>query len=118
MACQVTDESPVFTYASGLELNSPRFSQPGDFFTYVAFVATIILVGPASSFLRHPSRPLLSPLLLLHLPFLPAQRLVAESVPGLEEDYPCGTYGSIIRNINLGSICGVGMVVATMRKLS
>ncbi|KAJ9495773.1 hypothetical protein LTR99_010683 [Exophiala xenobiotica] len=33
----------MFTYASGLELNSPRFSQPGDFFTYVAFVATVIL---------------------------------------------------------------------------
>jgi len=34
----------MFTYASGLELNSPRFSQPGDFFTYVFFVATTILV--------------------------------------------------------------------------
>jgi hypothetical protein len=35
----------VFTYASGLELNSPRFTQPGDFFTYVFFVAATILVS-------------------------------------------------------------------------
>lgn len=34
----------TYTYASGLELNSPRFSQPGDFFTYVVFVATTLLV--------------------------------------------------------------------------
>ncbi|EXJ87631.1 hypothetical protein A1O3_04592 [Capronia epimyces CBS 606.96] len=33
----------MYTYALGLELNSPRFSQPGDFFTYVVFVATVIL---------------------------------------------------------------------------
>jgi hypothetical protein len=35
----------VWTYGTGLELNSPRFSQPGDFFTYVAFVALVILVS-------------------------------------------------------------------------
>ncbi|OCT50583.1 hypothetical protein CLCR_07218 [Cladophialophora carrionii] len=35
----------MFTYASGLELNSPRFTQPGDFFTYVFFVATAILLS-------------------------------------------------------------------------
>ncbi|KAI1611918.1 Der1-like family-domain-containing protein [Exophiala viscosa] len=34
----------MFTYASGLELTSSRFSQPGDFFTYVLFLATVILV--------------------------------------------------------------------------
>lgn len=37
--------SIVWTYATGLELNSPRFSQPGDFFMYVAFVTSIILVS-------------------------------------------------------------------------
>jgi hypothetical protein len=37
--------SKAYTYASGLELNSPRFSQPGDFFTYVVFVATTLLVS-------------------------------------------------------------------------
>ena len=36
---------PVFTYGSGLETDSPRFSLPGDFFTYVIFVATVILVS-------------------------------------------------------------------------
>ncbi|KAH0846272.1 DER1-domain-containing protein [Fonsecaea pedrosoi] len=34
----------MYTYASGLELNSPRFAQPGDFFTYIFFVATAILL--------------------------------------------------------------------------
>jgi hypothetical protein len=35
----------VWTYSNGLELNSPRFTQPGDFFTYVVFVASVILVS-------------------------------------------------------------------------
>ncbi|PKY05367.1 DER1-domain-containing protein [Aspergillus campestris IBT 28561] len=34
----------LFTYGSGLETDSPRFSLPGDFFTYVFFVATVILL--------------------------------------------------------------------------
>lgn len=36
----------MWIYGTGLELNSPRFTQPGDFFTYVAFVASIIYVSP------------------------------------------------------------------------
>lgn len=39
-----TEQSLVFTYASGLETNSPRFTQPGDFFTYILFLATVTLV--------------------------------------------------------------------------
>ena len=39
------DSLPVWTYSNGLELNSPRFSQPGDFFTYVVFLALFILVS-------------------------------------------------------------------------
>ncbi|PYI10083.1 DER1-domain-containing protein [Aspergillus sclerotiicarbonarius CBS 121057] len=34
----------MFTYGSRLETESPRFSAPGDFFTYVFFVAFIIAV--------------------------------------------------------------------------
>ncbi|KAK1148263.1 hypothetical protein N8T08_010072 [Aspergillus melleus] len=33
----------MFTYSSSLETGSSRFSSPGDFFTYLFFVATIIL---------------------------------------------------------------------------
>jgi len=33
----------MWTYGTGLELNSPRFAQPGDFFTFVVFVSTVIL---------------------------------------------------------------------------
>ena len=35
----------TWIYGTGLELNSPRFTQPGDFFIYVAFNMTVILVG-------------------------------------------------------------------------
>ncbi|KMW68145.1 hypothetical protein BDDG_12608 [Blastomyces dermatitidis ATCC 18188] len=33
----------MYKYGSGLERDSPRFSIPGDFFTYVVFVGTVIL---------------------------------------------------------------------------
>lgn len=36
----------TWIYSTGLELNSPRFSQPGDFFVYVVFNMAVILVGP------------------------------------------------------------------------
>ncbi|KAL4890409.1 Der1-like family-domain-containing protein [Aspergillus ambiguus] len=34
----------LYTYSSRLESNSPRFTGPGDFFTYVIFVASVILL--------------------------------------------------------------------------
>ena len=34
----------VWTYSSGLEKASGRFSQPGDFFVYIIFICLIILV--------------------------------------------------------------------------
>ncbi|PKX96765.1 centromere/microtubule-binding protein Cbf5 [Aspergillus novofumigatus IBT 16806] len=34
----------MYTYGSALETGSPRFSSPGDFFTYVLFVAFVIMV--------------------------------------------------------------------------
>ena len=39
------DTFSVWTYGTGLELNSPRFAQPGDFLTYIVFIATVILVS-------------------------------------------------------------------------
>lgn len=35
----------LYTYASQLETGAIRFSQPGDFFTYIAFVCSVILVS-------------------------------------------------------------------------
>ena len=35
----------LWTYASQLELEATRFSQPGDFFTYITFVCSVILVS-------------------------------------------------------------------------
>lgn len=40
----------TWVYSTGLELNSPRFSQPGDFFVYVVFNMAVILVGPFISY--------------------------------------------------------------------
>jgi Derlin-2/3 len=40
----------TWTYGTGLELNSPRFSQPGSFFVYVVFVCTISAVSRACFF--------------------------------------------------------------------
>lgn len=48
-----------WTYATQLELNSPRFSQPGDFATYVGFVAMSILVS-VCLVLAFPHKPLIS----------------------------------------------------------
>lgn len=44
----ILDPYFLYTYGSQLELESSRFSQPGDFFTYIAFVCTTILVSPMS----------------------------------------------------------------------
>lgn len=52
----------LFTYASQLETGSPRFTQPGDFFTYIVFVCTIILVSRSvcCEFFLHHKTPLIS----------------------------------------------------------
>ncbi|KAI9818529.1 MAG: hypothetical protein M1827_000588 [Pycnora praestabilis] len=34
----------LYTYGSSLEKESPRFSKPGDFFTYIVFVGLAILL--------------------------------------------------------------------------
>ena len=40
----------LYMYGSGLEMESSRFSKPGDFFVYTAFIASVIVV-------RSPFRP-------------------------------------------------------------
>ncbi|KAF2738561.1 Der1-like protein [Polyplosphaeria fusca] len=74
----------LYQYGSGLELESSRFSQPGDFFVYTCFLATVITVS-ASLFL------------CLHTAFT-----LAEAVPGIEGDYPCVIRSPVIRKTNKG----------------
>ena len=71
----------VWTYSSGLEKESGRFSQPGDFFTYIIFLGLVILVrsqGPLFSvfarsiFMTFMPYPSLS-CVRTHLTYLPAQ---------------------------------------------
>jgi hypothetical protein len=81
----------LWTYASQLELEATRFSQPGDFFTYITFVCSVILVSPRiSRLLRHDAAFLLHFLFLQKQPpLLPGQLILAETVPRWEGNYPC-----------------------------
>jgi hypothetical protein len=47
----ILDPYFVFTYASSLETNGARSSQPGDFFVYLVFVCCIIVVSLMLSYL-------------------------------------------------------------------
>lgn len=106
---------PVYTYGSALETSSSRFSAPGDFFTYLVFVCSVILVSTFQfqrpDFLLqlrlsfYPRQSILS-----NLTYLPAQPNLAEAVPEDEEDYPCILHSSIIRNQSKRAVYGVGMV--------
>lgn len=98
----------VFTYGNALETGSARFSSPGDFFTYVCFVATVIMVslGMTRSSRVLSNRIVLSLLYFhfstrRHLPCPRAPRIIcppslelAEAVPGNEEDRPCIPYSA------------------------
>lgn len=55
----------LWTYSSQLELEASRFSQPGDFFTYIIFVCSVILVSFGNIFFLSstPTPPFLSFLL-------------------------------------------------------
>lgn len=75
----IMDPYFVFTYASNLEQTASRFSQPGDFFVYLVFVCTIIVVSSSlrSSYIAQTSY------------YLPVQYTMTVTVPGNEGDCPC-----------------------------
>ena len=109
--------SVVWTYSSGLEKESGRFTQPGDFFTYILFLGVVILVR--SSLIPRSPMPHLFPLctsilynLLQTSQICPPSHTLAAAVPGVEEDYPCISRSPIIRNqsYKLGAcvLCGHG----------
>lgn len=85
----------LWRYSSALETQSGLFSKPGDFFIYILFVATVILVSD----LLAPWPAIVETLLVLcvfacvHYPvtshICPPSHILAEAVPGSEEDYPC-----------------------------
>ena len=45
----IMDPYFLYTYGSQLETEAARFSQPGDFFVYLIFVAVVILVSSPSA---------------------------------------------------------------------
>jgi hypothetical protein len=110
----------VWTYGTGLELNSPRFGQPGDFFTYVVFVALVILVSSLLgsylvTFITVLLLPLMPVLPLTHLEYLPAQSLLAEAVPEERKITPAAHIHIIRKSVKV-SVCDVGAVGAQLRK--
>jgi hypothetical protein len=101
--------STVYTYGSKLETASPRFSQPGDFMTYLLFVCFTILVGIFSSLIRFIS---LAPHIICPHSAIPP----TTAVPGDEEDYPLHFGWPVIRNQSKGSVRGAGMVGSSFEK--
>jgi Derlin-2/3 len=45
----------VYQYGSGLETESSRFPQPGDFFIYTMFVGSVIVVSRSGRFVATPA---------------------------------------------------------------
>ena len=100
----------VWNYGCALETESPRFTIPGEFFTYIVFVGSMILVSVNSPLLFKNFTGLIPhPALNVFLLFLalldyftsricPPSQHLAEAVPEDEEDYPCISPKSIIRN--------------------
>lgn len=95
----------LWTYSSQLELEASRFSQPGDFFTYITFVCSVIMVSDVPllrSVDAHNFFSLFrtSLFLLQHPPpLLPFQLILAETVPKWEGYYPCTVRALVIRKI-------------------
>jgi membrane associated rhomboid family serine protease len=83
----------LWRYSSALESQSGRFSKPGDFFIFILFVNTVIMVSDLLA--RWPAT--VEFFLLFCLAFItlspriicPPSHLLAEAVPGSEEEYPC-----------------------------
>lgn len=107
----ILDPYFLFQYGSGLERESARFSQPGDFFVYVMFVASVIVVGAFSSYASfhiHSSIVSIPGPYMVRKPsdYLPAQFNLAEAVPGTEGECPCISCSPVIRKTKKG-LCGV-----------
>lgn len=102
----------LYTYGKGLETEASRFSQPGDFFTFLVFVCIIIVVGDHLSSIHSKPFPLREPRNIC-----PPSQYLAEAVPGNEEDYPCIVHSPVIRKPYLGAVRNVGLVELVIEKI-
>lgn len=106
----------VYHYGSSLETGSTRFSQPGDFFVYLIFVACTILVS-GSLYPELPAEPCFvcfSFLFSITSHICPPSHTLAEAVPGSEEDYPCIPCSTVFAK-SFGAACVVGVVGLPLR---
>lgn len=126
----------LYQYGSSIERESPRFSQAGDFFVYTMFVGSVIAVSTYLQIIPQPpfaharvhrttQHHIASTLLSANdlsvtksPPHIcpPSLLFLAEAVPGTEEEYPCTSCGSVIRNHIKGLVWCVGMVGLSLEK--
>jgi hypothetical protein len=93
----------LFTYCKALEVDSSRFSQPGDLFVALVFICSVIMVRSV----------FLAPTSLLSFPYTPTHistppisarpaKYIAEAVPEWRANYRCTVSWSVIRKILKG----------------
>lgn len=112
---------PVYTYSSALENDSPLFSMPGDYFIYVIFVGTVIVVSHEAAGSNLPQlehgrsiEHVLAHITLALLFYLspriicPPSLFLAAAVPGNEGDYPCTLYSPSFAKKSLRGCIGCG----------
>ena len=104
----------LYTYGSQLETGAARFTQPGDFFVYLVFVCTIILVSLAYHplFLYLPRPRFITPAHITNTSSSArtASQKVAATIPEYEGENLCTVRRSIIRKIT-SSVRGVWNMV-------
>lgn len=94
----ILDPFFLYHYSSQLETGNPRFNVPGAYAWYIFLVSVIITVSQSAmknaslKDVQLAKREQNFP--ILNLVYLPVQPLLAETVPGNEEEYPCTVHRS------------------------
>lgn len=85
----IMDPFFFYQYSNMLETGAPRFSAPGAYAFYLMFVALVILVSTTTHLAVFFLYLFLLSFTNVRSEYLPGQLLVAVTVPGTEQDYPC-----------------------------
>lgn len=97
----------LFTWGKSVETNTARFPQPGDFFIFLMFVGSIIVVRTASRSSVHTC---------VTSYICPHSLVLAVVVPGKEGDHHPAVRSPIIRNLNHSGLHGAGIWVGWSRE--
>lgn len=118
----------LYQYGSGLERESSRFTQPGDFFVYTVFVGGVIAVSTTCVLQLFSTSPSCRIDTLVCDPhnfdrvsttssICPPSLRLAVAVPETEEDHPCASRNPVIRTIQKGIVWCVSMVRVPLEAL-